>query len=134
MDFDYDVRFNVPGLPEGVDFFRTGSSVIGGATSTSDTDIVVVYDRELDQVLRQAGWEGTDDRMLDQGRYPNTSVEECYRFNEYNIIAVKDQEAYDKWYKFTQLACMLYLKEKSQRVMLAQFITEGNIRGTHIYY
>lgn len=130
----WGIKFVVPGLPEEVPYFRTGSSVIGGATPESDIDIVILYDRELDQVLRQAGYEASYDVNLDHLKYPNTSVEVCYRFGKYNIIAVKDQEAYIKWLKFTNLARTMGLTTKNQRVVLAQFVTEGLVRGTHIEY
>lgn len=126
--------YEVPGLPNGVYFHRTGSSVIGGATPESDEDIVVIYDPIIHACLIDNGYQSSYDVNLDGLRYPNTSVVECYRKDKFNIIAVTDQAALDRWEKYTALACIMGLTTKNQRVCLAQFITEGLVRGTHVVY
>ena len=128
--------FNVPGFhPFFYDWFRTGSRVIGGATPESDIDIVCIFTEELHNSLVEFGYQSSYKNLeLDKLRYPNVKVTACLRKDDYNIIMVEDRDTYDKWWKFTKLAQMLQLTEKHQRVALAQFITEGLVRGTDIVY
>jgi hypothetical protein len=113
------------------DWFRTGSSVICfPPVEDTDIDIVVVFDNELHETLETAGYDNSSrNEELD---YANNAVILCYRKGVYNIIAVPDKRSYDLWRTYTQLAALMRLNNKHDRVTLAQFITEGAVRGTCI--
>lgn len=112
-------------------FFFSGSRVIAGVTDT-DVDLIVVWDPETDKRLLALGF--TPSREEPGLYYPNSSVLQTYRLNEYNVVAVGTEADYAKWLKATRLAVHMKLKEKHQRVALFQFITEGSVRDTDIEY
>lgn len=60
--------------------------------------------------------------------YPNKQLFGCYRREKENIILPKTILDYENWAAFSNLLQYLQLKEKQQRVWLAQYMTEGGIR------
>lgn len=115
------------------EYFRTGSSVICDPPVTNtDIDIVTVYTDELHIRLKEAGYISSEEAVGIE--YDNPSVNCCYRNGNVNIIAVPDAKSFWKWKTYTELAKLMNLKDKRQRVVLAQFITEGAVRDTGITY
>jgi len=110
---------------------HTGSAVIcTPPVEDTDVDIVVIYCGMLSAALQAANYE-----VSPHGEYPNQEINACYRKGRVNVIAVRDEDSFNKWVKATQLAAMMNLKEKNQRMLLFQFITEGVTRGPNpIWY
>jgi len=106
-------------------YMPTGSAIICTPPVTdTDLDIVIIYNGALSAKLQENFYE-----ISPHGEYPNQEIKACYRKGRINVIAVADNQAFDRWVKATQLAAMMNLREKNQRMLLFQFITEGRTRG-----
>lgn len=114
----------------GFDFLLTGSRyVCDPPVMDTDIDIVIVWSLETDIKLREAGFASSEDDP--SVVYNNSSVVNCYRRDQFNILATY-QEKYYLWKKYNDVATALNLREKEQRVALAQIITEGRQRETGV--
>ncbi len=110
--------------------FQTGSRVIcAPPVMDTDDDWVFIYSPAHDQYIREAG--GIPSYEEEGKRYNNSSVIQCYKLGELNLIGV-NEASYECWYHATRIAKRLWLNDKAQRVALFQLLTEGRIRGTDL--
>ena len=111
--------------------FQTGSrATCVPAPMDTDDDWVFVYSTTANDAILNAG--GSPSYEAEGKRYNNSSVHQCYKLGDLNLIAVHNEASYECWYHATRIAKKLNLLEKSQRVMLFQLLTEGRIRDTDI--
>ena len=111
--------------------FITGSSVVCNPPVTdTDIDYVFVFSPQANDQILSVG--GIPSYEAEGKRYNNSSVRQAYRLGNINLIAVANDSDYECWYHATRIATKLNLKEKSQRVILFQLLTEGRIRDTDI--
>lgn len=109
----------------------TGSVVICDPP-VKDTDIDIVFEYDAATSWKLQNEDGFV--VSDHAEYPNNNIKACYRKGNINLIAVDDTFTLRLWEKATRLARIMNLKEKHQRVILFQFITEGMVRNTGITY
>ena len=108
--------------------YFTGSALV--IDNPQDVDLIVRPDETIVERLRAAGWEvnDTDFRV----NYPNTSLKAVARKGKYNVVVPLDEVAFADWCYATDILSALQLKEKPQRVVLFQLLTEGCIRGSSL--
>lgn len=98
----------------------TGSQVIGGATSDSDWDYVLLcerWNRSLADAIESIGFQSqSNERGTDE--YGNRMTFRTYRSGKLNLIICRQRNVFNDWNRATEVAKALRPRTKQQRIQI----------------